>query len=289
MDPVFEAIAKEEGFYSPELMDRICEQDHIEGIDEVPAGLRDVFQASHQISPDRHIKMQGAFQESTDNAVSKTINLPNSAARDDVKKAYQMAHQVGCLGITVFRDGCLSEQVLNVGTTAKPKAEAVPAAVKVKPRPYKRFGVTLSKDTPLGTVHITMNNDEEGPAEVFLTIGKAGSDIMAMAESLGRLISLYLRTPSFLSRYEKVREEVEQLRGIGGARSVGFGEARIASLADAIARSMDEHWLKSETTGNGSRKNGSFPLTGNLCPECGYQMAREEGCQKCYNCAYSEC
>jgi ribonucleoside-diphosphate reductase alpha chain len=233
--------------------------------------------------------MQGAFQEYTDNAVSKTINLPNSAARDDVKKAYQQAYQVGCLGITVFRDGCLEEQVLNVGTSAKPRAEAAAAVAKVKPRPYKRVGVTLSKETPLGTVHITMNNDEEGPAEVFLTIGKAGSDIMAMAESLGRSISLYLRTPAYLSRYEKVREEVEQLRGIGGARSVGFGEARVSSLADAIARAMDEHWLKSQDTGNGHEKKGSFRLTGNLCPKCGVQMAREEGCQKCYACGYSEC
>ena len=289
VDPVFEAIAKERGFYSPAMMDTISEQGHIDGIEEVPSDLRDVFCASHQISPEWHIKMQGAFQEYTDNAVSKTINLPNSAARDDVKKAYQLAYQVGCLGITVFRDGCLEEQVLNVGTSAKPKAEPAAAAARVKPRPYKRVGVTLSKETPLGTVHITMNNDEEGPAEVFMTIGKAGSDIMAMAESLGRSISLYLRTPAYLSRYEKVREEVEQLRGIGGARSVGFGEARVSSLADAIARAMDEHWLKSQDTGNGHEKKGAFRLTGNLCPKCGVQMAREEGCQKCYSCGYSEC
>lgn len=289
VDPVFETIAKEQGFYSPVMMDKISEQGHIDGIEEVPSDLRDVFQASHQISPEWHIKMQGAFQEYTDNAVSKTINLPNSAARDDVKKAYHLAYQVGCLGITVFRDGCLEEQVLNVGTSAKPKAEPASAAAKVKPRPYKRVGVTLSKETPLGTVHITMNNDEEGPAEVFMTIGKAGSDIMAMAESLGRSISLYLRTPSYLSRYEKVREEVEQLRGIGGARSVGFGEARVSSLADAIARAMDEHWLKPQDTGNGHEKKGSFHLTGNLCPKCGVQMAREEGCQKCHACGYSEC
>ncbi len=289
VDPVFEAIAKEQGFYNPAMMDKISEQGHIDGIEDVPSDLRDVFQASHQISSEWHIKMQGAFQEYTDNAVSKTINLPNSAARDDVKKAYQLAYQVGCLGITVFRDGCLEEQVLNVGTSAKPKAESAVAAAKVKPRPYKRVGVTLSKETPLGTVHITMNNDEEGPAEVFLTIGKAGSDIMAMAESLGRSISLYLRTPAYLSRYEKVREEVEQLRGIGGARSVGFGEARVSSLADAIARAMDEHWLKPQDTGNGHEKKGAFRLTGNLCPKCGVQMAREEGCQKCHACGYSEC
>lgn len=288
VDPVFETIAKGRGFYSEAMMSRICEQGNIDGIEEIPSDLRDVFCASHQISPDWHIRMQGAFQEYTDNAVSKTINLPHSAARDDVKKAYLLAHQVGCLGITVFRDGCLEEQVLNVGTSAKPKAQSQPAA-KVKPRPYKRSGVTISKETPLGTVHITMNDDEEGPAEVFMTIGKAGSDIMAMAESLGRSISLYLRTPSYLSRHEKVREEVEQLRGIGGARSVGFGEARVSSLADAIARAMGEHWLKLEGNGNGRDKKGAFRLSGNLCPKCGIPMAREEGCQKCYSCGFSEC
>jgi len=293
VDPVFESIAKEQGFYSPAMMDTISEQGNIDAIDEVPSDLRDVFQASHQISPEWHIKMQGAFQEYTDNAVSKTINLPNSSARDDVKNAYQLAYRVGCLGITVFRDGCLDEQVLNVGASGKLKSESASGireeTKKVKPRPYKRVGVTLSKETPLGTVHITMNDDEEGPAEVFMTIGKAGSDIMAMAESLGRSISLYLRTPSFLSRQEKVREEVEQLRGIGGSRSVGFGEARISSLADAIARAMEEHWLKSRDNGNGHDKKSAFRLTGNLCPKCGIQMAREEGCQKCYSCGYSEC
>ncbi|HEY4485867.1 MAG TPA: adenosylcobalamin-dependent ribonucleoside-diphosphate reductase, partial [Nitrospiria bacterium] len=291
VDPVFEAIAKERGVYSPALMERVGEAGNLESIKDLPSDFREVFQASHEISPEWHIRMQGAFQEFTDNAVSKTINLPNSAGRDDVKKAYQQAYQVGCLGITVFRDGSLDAQVLNVGSSAKsskPKSE-VAAPPKVKPRPYKRAGVTISKDTPLGTVHITMNDDEEGPAEVFMTIGKAGSDIMAMAESLGRAISLYLRTHSSLSRHEKAREMVEQLRGIGGARSVGFGESRVSSLADGIARAMEEHWLKAVSDGNGHDKKSRVVLSGNLCPKCGVPMAREEGCQKCYSCAYSEC
>ncbi len=288
VDPVFEMMAKEMGFYSPSLMDQISEQGHIEEISQIPSELKTVFLASHQISPEWHIKMQGAFQENTDNAVSKTINLPNSALREDVKKAYHLAHHVGCLGITVFRDGCLAEQVLNVGASDKTQEEKKWAA-KVKPRPYKRSGVTLSKETPSGTVHITMNDDEEGPAEVFMTIGKAGSDIMAMAESLGRSISLYLRTPALLSRHEKVREMVEQLRGIGGASSVGFGEARVSSLADGIARAMEEQWLRAEIRGNGHEKKSALRLSGNLCPKCGVNMVREEGCQKCYKCGYSEC
>jgi ribonucleoside-diphosphate reductase alpha chain len=292
VDPVFEAIARERGFWSEGLSTKIGEQGTIEDLDAIPADLRPVFQASHQIPWEWHIRMQGAFQESTDNAVSKTINLPNSATREDVQRAYLLAHEEGCLGITIFRDGCLSEQVLNVGVKSKEepataKTAALPA--KVKPRPDKRVGATISKETPLGTVHITMNDDEEGPAEVFITIGKAGSDIMAMAEGFGRFASLYLRTPSPLSRYELVQEAVNQLRGIGGARSVGFGEARISSLPDAIARAMEEHWLKAKSQGNGHEKKAPFQLSGNLCPKCGINMVREEGCQKCYSCGYSEC
>ncbi|HSG05757.1 MAG TPA: adenosylcobalamin-dependent ribonucleoside-diphosphate reductase, partial [Nitrospiria bacterium] len=289
VDPVFESIAREHGFYSTTLMEKVTEQGHVAGIDEVPEEFQAILQTAQQIPPDWHIKMQGAFQEHTDNAVSKTVNLPNSATREDIKKAYQLAHSVGCIGITVFRDGCLQEQVLNVGTSGTEKKAAAVKEPRVKPRPYKRTGVTISKETPLGTVHITLNEDEEGPAEVFMTIGKAGSDIMAMAESLGRAISLYLRTPSPLSRLEKVREEVDQLRGIGGARSIGFGEARISSLADAISRAMDEHWLKAQPAGNGHNPNDKVRMTGNICPKCGVQMAREEGCQKCYGCGYSEC
>ena len=292
VDPVFEDIAKERGFWSESLLEKIKEQGSIEGIESVPEDLRPVLKMSHQIPFEWHIRMQGAFQDYTDNAVSKTINLPNSASRKDVERAYHLAYELGCLGITVFRDGCLSEQVLNIGVKADKEASTTKAATgsaKVKPRPYKRMGATLSKETPLGTVHITMNDDEEGPAEVFITIGKAGSDIMAMAEGFGRFASLYLRTPSPLSRRELVQEAVSQLRGIGGARSVGFGEARISSLPDAIARAMDEHWLNAALQGNGHEKKTPFRLSGNLCPKCGINMAREEGCQKCYSCGYSEC
>ena len=292
VDPVFEDIAKERGFWSEAMLDQVKEKGSIENVEGIPEDLRDVLQMSHQIPFEWHIQMQGAFQEYTDNAVSKTINLPNSATREDVKRAYLLAYDVGCLGITVFRDGCLSAQVLNLGVKSKEQATAKgtePISGKVKPRPYKRFGATISKETPLGTVHITMNDDEEGPAEVFITIGKAGSDIMAMSEGFGRFASLYLRTPSPLSRRELVQEAVSQLKGIGGSRSVGFGEARISSLPDAIARAMEEHWLKPVSQGNGHGKKTPQQLSGNMCPKCGFNMVREEGCQKCYNCFYSEC
>jgi ribonucleoside-diphosphate reductase alpha chain len=203
-------------------------------------------------------------------------------------------------------DGRQAREVtaLHMPPVIKADREAAPFS-KVKPRPYKRTGTTLSKETPFGTAHITMNNDEDGPAEVFITIGKAGSDVMAMAEGYGRSISLYLRTPSPLSREDKVRELVSQLKGIGGSRSIGFGEARISSLPDAIARALEEQWLIDRRDGNGARvmseerpfhrsdsSKGDGPpsyLTGNLCPDCGMLLTREEGCQKCYACGFSEC
>jgi ribonucleoside-diphosphate reductase alpha chain len=310
-------VAKAEGFWREDLLDRILDNHgSVKGLDQVPAHWQRVFVTSHDINTDWHIKMQAAFQEFSDSAVSKTINLPKDATVEDVKKAYLLAYQLGCKGITVYRDGSREEQVMNLGVSKKELktgAEQTQKTVgdtgfaKVKPRPYKRAGVTLSRETPFGTAHITMNHDEEGPAEVFITIGKAGSDVMAMAEGYGRSISLYLRMPSPLSRREKVRELVDQLRGIGGARSIGFGEARVSSLPDAIARALAEHWLSDTETpvqkpltgsladppkarGNGGNGgNTSVILTGNLCPECGMLLAREEGCQKCYFCGYSEC
>lgn len=389
----FIEVAKNEGFWREDLMDRIlANHGSVKGLSEVPVHWQRVFVTSHDISTDWHIRMQAAFQEFSDSAVSKTINLPKQATVEDVKRAYLMAYHLGCKGITVYRDGSREDQVLNLGVSQKSSNQADPAAPppaerlaagrtgagghqtgigptiqaeaangaqsplnahslpqssqlaggffdvpgkgepvketeshRVKPRPYKRSGVTLSRETPFGTAHITMNDDEEGPAEVFITIGKAGSDVMAMAEGYGRSISLYLRTPSHLSREEKVRELVDQLRGIGGARSIGFGQARVSSLPDAIARALAEHWISDSTNpvpaspaggpdrplpteetgiplqnpvkgqpmkseGNGvNGGKGTVALTGNLCPECGMLLAREEGCQKCYFCGYSEC
>ena len=328
--------AKDEGFWNPKLLEKIqANHGSVRGLPEVPKQWQDAYATSHDISPEWHVRMQAAFQEFSDSAVSKTINLPEHASVEDVKKAYLLAYELGCKGITVYRDGSRDEQVMNVGKSQKAdasetenggkpqetpmvsstektelpkKAEANQetfASSKIKPRPYKRTGTTVSKETPFGTAHITMNNDEDGPAEVFITIGKAGSDVMAMAEGYGRSISLYLRTPSQLSRRDKVRELVSQLEGIGGFRTVGFGESRISSLPDAIARALEEHWLLEEEVkeqrvstsknkpslgSNGGRGNGSPTyLTGNICPECHMLLTREEGCQKCLACGFSEC
>jgi ribonucleoside-diphosphate reductase alpha chain len=180
---------------------------------------------------------------------------------------------------------------------------------KVRPRPYKRRGYTVSKATPSGTAHITMNEDEDGhPFEVFLEIGKAGSDIKAMAEAMGRLMSLILRMASPVSPLERVREIVKQISGIGGARSYGFGKRRVLSLPDAVGQALAENYLNisqgTEADGQGAEM-GVEPIEAaaashksspaavgsvDLCPSCGDSaFVRVEGCQTCYACGYSEC
>ncbi|HSX48891.1 MAG TPA: vitamin B12-dependent ribonucleotide reductase, partial [Candidatus Saccharimonadales bacterium] len=196
IDPYFEEIARKRGFYSEELMKKVVEHGTVRGIDEIPDDVKKIFGTAHEIHPDWHVKMQAAFQKHTDNAVSKTINLPNSATVDDIKKAYMLAWMTGCRGITVFRDGCKSEQVLNLGVKKEEtkKEEVKKEAPAIKPRPTKVEGATYKIETPMGHAFITVNQDEGGnPFEVFIAIGKAGSEVAAMAEALGRLISTTLR------------------------------------------------------------------------------------------------
>src|SRR5574337_978525 len=220
VNPIFEEVAKRRGFYSEELMRRVAERGAVRGLEGVPEDVQRVFGTAHEIEPAWHVRMQAAFQHQTDNGVSKTINLPNSATPDDIAKAYMMAYELGCLGITVFRDGCKDTQVLHIGTGAQPavggveevvQEEALPSLptaeeagvegrLKVKPRPRTMKGVTYRAETPLGTAFITVNQNGEGePFEVFASVGKAGSNTSAVSEAIGRLISLVMRLPSPMS------------------------------------------------------------------------------------------
>lgn len=304
------------------------------------------YVTAHEIAPEWHIRMQAAFQKGVDNSISKTINLPNSATNDDVRKAYMLAWDLGCLGITVFRDGSKGEQVLNVGVkdkqqeataaTAAAQAEAQAKARAeearrshyhdgIKERPEVIKGYTRQVRAPEGKVNVTLNSDEDGLLEVFVNIGKAGSDVAALAEALGRLISLHLRIDSPISQNQRAEEISRQLRAIGGSTSIGFGAGRVRSLPDAVARAIDLHLasLSSESEsqvpeqpahaveetppangGNGHALNNGgshlpglnpmmlapYSVTGNLCTQCGNNTMRyEEGCKKCVSCGYSEC
>ncbi len=307
------------------------------------------YVTAHDIPPEWHIRMQAAFQHGVDNSISKTINLPNWATREDVGKAYMQAWASGCLGITVFRDGCKGEQVLNVGvksdqpaaaTAAPTEAELAAAAAVVaaetrrhrypagrKTRPEVVAGFTHQVRAPEGKVNVTLNSDDDGLLEVFINIGKAGSDVAALAEALGRLISIHLQIDSSLTQNERAAEVAHQLRSIGGSASIGFGEKRVRSLPDAVARALELYLARltgktvaitevvdaedpeavddaageahANHAANGASTRVSkpdlgqlahFTTNGNICPQCGNStMYYEEGCKKCVSCGYSEC
>jgi ribonucleoside-diphosphate reductase alpha chain len=276
------------------------------------------------------IEVEDAHEYTVNGVVShNTINLPNSATREDVLAAYMEAWNLGCLGITIFRDGSKGEQVLNVGVKEEKQAEeatvtrAAPATSRrysggIKDRPEVVHGYTRQVRAPEGKVNITLNSDEDGLLEIFVNVGKAGSDIAALAEAVGRLASLNLRLDSPLSQNERAREIARQLKSIGGSASVGFGIQRVRSLPDAVARSLDQHFAGElgeqggigqetpgngaggHTNGNGAGGNGAlglnpmmmaqYTVSGNLCSHCGNNtMIYEEGCKKCASCGHSEC
>lgn len=279
------------------------------------AALPDYFVTAMELTPEAHVKVQAAIQHWCDSSISKTSNVPNHYTVEQVGDLYRYMYEMGCKGGTIYRDGSRDEQVLMLKgderaetemKEVKGKVEHVATPHHVYPRPRQLDGTTVSRQTPFGTGFITMNSDEHGyPFEVFITIGKAGSDLQADAEGLGRMISLGLRTTAPQNRMEMLKLIIDQLRGIGGSRSVGFGPGRVLSLPDAVAVALEEHYLKAEEPQqlglpmNGDNHppeqaavhtvNGS--LSGaDICPECGTTtLIRAEGCRKCLSCGYSEC
>ena len=298
----FERLGRERGFHSDALMSEVARRGSLQGIPGVPEEARAVFKTAHEIHWSWHVRHQAAFQKHTDNGVSKTINLPAEAAESDVAEAYLLAWREGCLGITVFRDGCKGTgQVLNVGVGGEGTALQGDGGALgdrlgdrvVKPRPHSLSGATHRMETPIGTAFITVNETPGGdPFEVFVQVGKAGSDTMAVAEALGRLISLVLRLPSPLSAQRRLEEVVSQLSRIGGGQPTGFGAAKILSLPDALARTLGEHIGLG--VAHASEADAAAPAgrrrVGDLCKECGQAtLVYEEGCKKCLSCGFNEC
>ncbi len=285
----FERLARRRGFYSEALMAEVARRGSLRGVAGVPEDAREVFKTAHEIDAVWHVRHQAAFQKHTDNGVSKTINLPEGATEEDVAAAYRLAWDLGCLGITVFRDGSKGGQVLNVWL----RRDGRSAARGVKPRPHSLTGATYRMETPIGTAFITVNDNGGGePFEVFVQVGKAGSDTMAVAEALGRLVSLVLRLPSPLTPRRRLEEAISQLSRIGGGQPTGFGAAKVLSLPDALARTLAEHIGAARA---GSAEAPAAPIgplrrVGDLCRECGQAtLVYEEGCKKCLSCGFNEC
>jgi ribonucleoside-diphosphate reductase alpha chain len=271
---------REEGIYSEALIELILERGSLKELD-LPDSLKKVFVTAHDISPEWHVRMQAAFQEYTDNAVSKTINMPHEASVDDVKKAYLLAYELGCKGITIFRDRCKEDQVLYIGTDEvpsskgkeEPKGLAGKGYVKPRRRPPLLSGRTVKIGTSYGNLYLTLNFIDGQPFEVFATLGKSGKDTQAHTEALGRLISLALRSDI------PIDEIIKQLKGIGGSSPFLEGDALILSLPDAIARGLEMALGKAVEVNE----------RGDMCPVCGAPLIHAEGCERCTGCDYSKC
>jgi ribonucleoside-diphosphate reductase alpha chain len=275
VNPIFEARAKELGFYSERLMERIAEKNSIAEFEEIPQEIRDVFVTAHDITPEWHIKMQAVFQRHTENAVSKTINMPREATSDDVRTAYELAYGLGCKGVTIYRDGSRAFQVLSTKQTETPGVET-PKGV-VKDRPETLHGITNKIKTGFGNLYVTVNTFNGKPFEVFAQIGKSGYDTMADTEAICRLISLALRSGV------TVEEIIEQLKGIGGDSPVFGSGGLIRSVPDAIAKILQKNF------GNGKSLKNDQNISLLLCPDCGSVMKTESGCIYCPDCGYSKC
>ena len=304
VNPYFEKKMKELGLHSKELMSEVCEKGTIQHIEKIPKDVRKAFVTSHDINPEYHIKMQAAFQKYTDNAVSKTVNFPHSATEEDIVRVYELAFELGCKGVTVYRDGSRDEQVLNIMSKKEGVKEEKKEALIKRKRPAVTFGATRKTKTGCGNLYITINQGEKGELfEVFNQIGKAGGCADSQAEAIGRLTSLALRSGIH------PKEIISELKGISCHRPFGFGPNRVLSCADAIGKTIEQHMqelgvkmpappqqadLNTYTTPLGPEAGGNIEeaevrLTG-ACPMCGGPLIRIEGCIKCaVNCGYSEC
>ncbi len=319
INPVFERVAKKQGFYSDELMKEIDEHGGCTNIPTVPEDVQRVFVTAHDITPEWHIRMQAAFQKHTDNAVSKTVNFPHSATQKDVEKVYLLAYKLGCKGVTIYRDGSRDEQVLSTGATEKARkaAAAAPQGVvtvasaspelaeekKPRSRPALTHGVTQKLPTGCGNLYITINQDEEGICEVFSTMGKSGGCAASQSEAVSRMVSLALRSGVSIDSI------IKQVKGIR-CPSPAWGEGgSILSCPDAIGRAL-ERYTKENANSRQHHKHKAAASTptvpytssdcaqgGNKnhlglcpeCPDCGGLLEFGEGCAFCRGCGFSKC
>lgn len=305
-----------------QIIERVLVNGSCQQIELLPKSIREVFVVSADIRAEEHIRIQAALQRFVDNSLSKTINFPAGTTEDEVANAFLYAWKLGCKGITVYITGSRENVVLETNETIQSKqspSKTAPDQPKLygevintqlrlwkdtkKPRPRILRGYTYSIETPLGKAFITINeNGGDQPFEVFINTAKAGSETAAHSEAIGRLISYVLRIASPIEPRERLKVVMEQLAGIGGGRSLGFGPNRVRSLPDGIAKALDEylyqqHWereieIKPDLAGQLSipELTGRSHPIGELCPECGQAtLINEEGCRKCYTCGHSEC
>jgi ribonucleoside-diphosphate reductase alpha chain len=283
VNPLFEEIARERGFYSMELMEEIARTGSLQGT-EVSPDVQELFVTAHDISPEWHVRMQGAFQKYTDNAVSKTVNFPHSATEEDVARVFELAYELGCKGVTVYRDGSRETQVLNRGAK-KEKEEEKEVQKAPRPRPELTVGGTVKITTGCGSLYVTINEDEHGLCEVFARMGKSGGCISSHSEAIGRLISLALRAGVGTESIMK------QMKGIRCPKPAFHNGEKVLSCADAIQIAIQRYIHNGASSVQLSLDQLNEGLWGRCpeCPECGAMLEMQEGCLKCRSCGYSEC
>ena len=309
------------GLYTEELMQQIVEQGSLAHIAGIPEDIRKVFVCAHDVSPIWHVKMQAAFQTYTDNAVSKTVNFPNSATREDVREVYELAYRLGCKGTTIYRDGSRQEQVLNIGKVNDSRAAQQPqedsplcdacqsnqpgyGCILPRPRPEITSGFTEKVKIGCGNLYITVNYDENGICEVFTNTGRAGG-CPSQSEATARLVSVGIRAGM------DPKEIIQQLKGIRCPSCLRQPGVPVTSCPDAIAKAL-EKVHKAAKDGTLPAPMGSVTTTApaapapqkapvmadmtpaqaklaKFCPECGSRLEHEGGCVTCRECGYSKC
>ncbi|MCK4739308.1 MAG: vitamin B12-dependent ribonucleotide reductase [Deltaproteobacteria bacterium] len=309
VNPIFEKVAERMGILTPELLKEAAKTGSIHEVEGIPESAKRIFVTSHEIDPEWHIRMQAVFQKYTDNAVSKTVNFNNDATVEDVEKVYRLAYDLGCKGVTVYRDGSRDAQVLTRGDKSEaPKVETEATTTSpphgfvteahLRPRGEVAFGITKKMKTGCGNLYVTVNEDASGmPVEIFTQIGKAGGCATSQCEAIGRMASLAMRGGI------APEEIVKQMRGISCHLPVGYGADKVSSCSDAMAQAMDWYMsfkrhgqsvqLGGDALGEDSGKL-AFTLAPELlnrgaCPDCGGTVEHADGCVVCRGCGYTEC
>jgi ribonucleoside-diphosphate reductase alpha chain len=286
------------GFWSEELFEKLSKSRSLKDFTEIPEHIRDIFDTTFDVPPEHHVKIQASFQKYVEDAVSKTINLPNNATVEDVAKIYILAYDLGCKGITVYRDGSRPGQVLQVPGERKRK----PGVLTPRPRPSVTRGKTFKMLTEMGSLYITINEDDFGLFEIFVHLGKSGSSSMAFTEAIGRLISLALRSGV------SPKAIIKQLKSIKSTSPVRQENGDVVfSVPDAIAKALERYiqggkqlellnrnngvltFIPSLSTPSKTNGNVQDEIEADLCPECGGVLVYLEGCFMCRDCGYTKC
>lgn len=318
VNPIFEAYVRKNFSQkkAEEIIHRAKDSGSVKDIPEIPQEFKDIFMTALEIAPEWHVRMQAAFQDHVDNAVSKTVNFPSSATREDVAKVYQLAYELGCKGVTVYRTGSREEEVLVKGEKEKralsreDSAGGKEAKIYPRPRPKRTIGVTEQVKTGCGKMYITVNFDEEGMLETFITTGSAGG-CPGFAEGVSRLVSMALRAnvapeaiidqltsvscPNFLRRKATDKELVGKSCPDIIGKVLASELTRQGKSAEELARFLEDNMqavvsLAEENCAQILRDLSAESLSQKgICPECGGKLIFQEGCVNCRGCGFSKC